>query len=72
VPGAFDFDKLSIQKFHDSSATERRPVAERFDILGFGVAAEEDAAVALADDQQYGHREQAKFMADGGQFRPSV
>ena len=41
VPGAFDFHELPVRKLLDGGTAERRPVAERPDILRLGVPAKE-------------------------------
>src|SRR5258705_5828621 len=64
VTGFGDFDQLAVRQILERFAAEHRPVAERLDRVGRGVAAEEDAAVALADDEQDRHLQQMGFVAE--------
>src|SRR5271156_290335 len=56
------FDQLSVWQILNRFAPQHGPIAERFYRFGGGIAAEEYAAIALADDEQHRHFEQRVFL----------
>ena len=63
VAGLVDFDQLAVRKILERVAAEHRPVAEGLDRRGRGIATEEHAAVALADDEKHRHLQQAILVS---------
>src|SRR5271165_1098859 len=62
MAGACDLNELAVGEVLGGLAAKFRPVAEWLDRLGRSVAAEENAAVALADDEQHRHFEERIFL----------